>query len=69
MIGKNEIADYLSEKNFDIRISHNSRWIDQKCTPDVIQVVAEGILKYIENESTEFFQLKISGIQNFLRWR
>jgi hypothetical protein len=27
----NEISDFLSRRNYDVRISHNARWLDQKC--------------------------------------
>ena len=50
-----EINEFLNAKNYDIRISHNARWIDQKCTPDVLCIVADCILNYIDtNGDIEF---------------
>lgn len=43
-----ELIDFLNDHNFDIRVSHNARWIDQKCTPDVLCIVADCILNYID---------------------
>ena len=46
---------FLNKYNYDIRQSKNARWIDQKCTPDVISIIADCILEYTEyNTETEF---------------
>ncbi len=45
---ENEILDFFNGKNYDIRIHHNARWIDQKCTPDVICIVADCIINYLD---------------------
>ena len=42
-----KIIEFLNTKNYDVRISHNARWIDQKCTPDVLCIVADCIINYI----------------------
>ena len=44
----NEIIKFLNNKNYDIRIHNNARWIDQKCTPDVICIVADCIINYLD---------------------
>lgn len=44
----NQVVEFLSSNNYDIRISHNARWIDQKCTPDVLCIVADCIVNYID---------------------
>ncbi len=50
-----EIIEFLNTHNYDIRISHNARWIDQKCTPDVLCIVADCISNYIDaNGDIEF---------------
>ena len=41
-----DIVDFLSEKDYDLRISNNGRWIDQKCAADVLTVIADCILQY-----------------------
>ena len=49
-----QIIDFLNSKNYDLRISHNARWIDQKCTPDVTWSIADFILNYVENVKATF---------------
>ncbi len=41
-----QIIDFLNSYNYDIRESNNARWIDQKCTCDVISIIADCILEY-----------------------
>lgn len=50
-----EIQQALSTNNYDIRVSHNARWIDQKCTPDVICIVSDCIENYVRANSNEPF--------------
>lgn len=38
------INKYLSQYDFDIRKSHDARFVDQKCTPDVICFLADCII-------------------------
>ena len=38
--------DFLNRRDYDIRKSHNARWIDQKCTCDVLSIIADCILEY-----------------------
>lgn len=45
---ENEIISFLNDKNYDIRVHHNARWIDQKCTPDVLCIVADCIINYLD---------------------
>ena len=53
-----EIIEFLSTKNYDVRITHNARWIDQKCTPDVLCIVADCILNYIDTNGNLDFTSK-----------
>ena len=53
-----EIKKFLEERDYDIRKSHNSRWIDQKCTMDVISVVADCILEYLKEDTEKEFTVK-----------
>ncbi len=48
-----QVIEFLDSNNYDLRISHNARWIDQKCTPDVLCVVADCIVNYIGNNETD----------------
>lgn len=53
MISDTEVMSYLEVKNYDIRQNHNGRWIDQKCTPDVICIIADCILYYVNHNGRE----------------
>ena len=46
---ENEIINFLNGRNYDIRMHHNARWIDQKCTPDVLCIVADCIINYLDS--------------------
>ncbi|MCL2688542.1 MAG: restriction endonuclease [Chitinispirillia bacterium] len=50
-----QIAEYLDQYNFDVRKTKNSRFMDQKCTPDVICAVCECVVEYVkDNVSIQF---------------
>lgn len=49
-----QIVEFMNNYNYDIRKSHNARWIDQKCTPDVLCIIADCILEF-SNSSIEWF--------------
>jgi len=49
-----QIIEFLNSKNYDLRISHNARWIDQKCTPDVTWSIADFVLNYVDNVKDTF---------------
>lgn len=49
MLIQQNIVDFCNEHNYDIRISRNGRWIDQKCSADVLTVIADCTYNY-ENE-------------------
>ncbi len=44
---RNVINDYLSQFDFDIRKSHDARYVDQKCTPDIVCFMADCVLNMI----------------------
>ena len=51
-----QIIKFMNHYNYDIRISHNARWIDQKCTPDVLCIIADCILEFVNsNPDKEYF--------------
>ena len=43
-----DILEFLADRNFDIRVSHNGRWIDQKCTPDVLWSISDFIINMVD---------------------
>lgn len=46
------IKDFINKHNYDVRISHNARFTDQKCIPDVVCAVAECIIEYIGDDKS-----------------
>ncbi len=52
------IQDFLNRHDYDIRKTHNARWIDQKCTMDVICLVADCIAEYTGNQKGSAFTVK-----------
>ncbi|GAA8097474.1 hypothetical protein HpBT096_07740 [Helicobacter pylori] len=42
------MIDFLKLRDYDIRKTQNARWIDQKCTPDVLSLVADCILEFTQ---------------------
>lgn len=49
------IQQFLNEHDYDIRKTHNGRWIDQKCTMDVLCLVSDCIVEYIRNKPDKIF--------------
>lgn len=52
----NRISKFLNENDYDLRKHKDTagRWIDQKCTPDVVWSISDFILNYIENVKEKF---------------
>ena len=50
-----QIIDFLHKHDYDIRKSHNARWIDQKCTCDVLSIIADCILEYTNYDTQAEF--------------
>jgi hypothetical protein len=52
---ESEIKTFLLGRNYDVRVSGNARWIDQKCTADVLAIVADCIDVFTQqNPGVEF---------------
>lgn len=60
LIDGNYINLFLNERDYDVRKSHNARWIDQKCTPDVLTIIADCILEFISGKSDD---VRFSSVQ------
>lgn len=54
MFKDDDIVRFCDEKDYDLRKSHNGRWIDQKCTPDVVWSISDFVLDYVDNVNTQF---------------
>lgn len=49
---RDQINSYLNQFDFDIRKSHDARYVDQKCTPDIICFLADCILNIAASHPT-----------------
>jgi len=41
------LAKFIDKQNYDVRVTRNGRWIDQKCAYDALTFVADCIFEYI----------------------
>ncbi|MDE8087865.1 restriction endonuclease [Erysipelothrix rhusiopathiae] len=44
------IESFLEESDYDVRISGNARWCDQKCTPDVVSFIADCVINFSKTD-------------------
>lgn len=49
MLTDKDITNFINTNIYDIRITKNGRWIDQKCAADVLTVIADCIYNYYLN--------------------
>ena len=49
------IQEFLDSHNYDIRLTHNGRWIDQKCTMDVLCLVSDCIVEFVGKSEEKTF--------------
>ena len=56
MLTERAIIDFITPLDYDVRTSHNGRWIDQKCTPDVLSFIADCISNYQEEHPDAEFR-------------
>ena len=57
-----EVEKLIKSKNYDIRISNDARFMDQKCTPDVVCIMADCVLNMIALQSTKGQPLQTSKL-------
>lgn len=50
--------DFFNNKDYDLKKSGNGRWIDQKCTPDVLWAVSDCISEFILDNPQKTFTVK-----------
>lgn len=56
MLTNNDVTNFINQNSYDIRLTKNGRWIDQKCTADVLTVIADCIYNYfVENQEIQEF--------------
>ena len=49
------IQAFLDAHDYDVRKTHNGRWIDQKCTMDVVCMVADCIVQFTADRNDKSF--------------
>lgn len=52
MISETQLQTFIDSHTYDLRETGNGRWIDQKCTPDVISFIADCIIQFINDANT-----------------
>ena len=52
----NLLRRFIEQHNYDIRVSRNGRWIDQKCALDEVCFVSDCIVDYLQNGGVQPFQ-------------
>ncbi len=55
---ESQIINFLKLSDYDIKKTQNARWIDQKCTPDVLSIVADCILEFTQYSIKKSFSVK-----------
>lgn len=55
MLTQQAIVDFCAQYDYDIRKSGNGRWLDQKCTADVVTVIADCIYSYASEDEDGVF--------------
>lgn len=50
-----DIQAFLNQHNYDVRKSGDARWIDQKCTHDVLCIIADCIQEFIQDDLEKSF--------------
>ena len=50
-----QINEFLDKYDYDIRKSHDARWIDQKCTMDVVSLIADCIINFVSLDTNKEF--------------
>lgn len=57
MISITDVNHFIDGKDYDLAISRNGRWIDQKCTFDVVFLVANCIREYCKYDLSKSFSV------------
>ena len=57
----------FAEFNYDIRKSGDAKWIDQKCTYDVLSIIADCINEHLEISDVEEFTVSDIWYSDYAR--
>lgn len=55
MLTEQAIIDFITPFDYDVQKTRNGRWIDQKCTPDVLSFIADCIYNYVQSNPDKNF--------------
>lgn len=61
------IEQFLSQFDYDVRKTNDARWIDQKCTYDVLSIIADCILEYVREDVSREFTVSDIWHNNYTR--
>ena len=64
---RNVINEYLSQFDLDVRKSNDARFMDQKCTPDVVCFIADSVINTIVDIEKTFTVNDIWESQYFIK--
>ena len=53
-----KIREFLNSHDYDIRKTRNGRWIDQKCTMDVLCMVSDCIIEFTRYDNNLEFTVR-----------
>ena len=53
-----DVDAFIQLRNYDVRVSGNARWIDQKCTADVLTIVSDCITVHVDKFPLQEFTTK-----------
>lgn len=59
--------DFLNQYDYDVRKTGDARWIDQKCTYDVVSIIADCINEYVDTTQVEEFTVADIWHSNYAR--
>ena len=59
------IKEFLNEHDYDVRKSKNGRWIDQKCTMDVLCMISDCIVEYVSEKHVNYFTVNDIWYNNY----
>ncbi len=57
-INNDRVKQFIEKQNYDVRVSQDARWIDQKCTPDVVCIIADAIYNHVEKDLDKKFTVR-----------
>lgn len=67
MLTNEDITNFINTNTYDIRITNNGRWIDQKCAADVLTVIADCIYNYCLNNLNKPFNTADIWYSNYAK--